>query len=110
MRERMSNEYRREATKPATKPNRRTTTTVAVSIEPRYLGERIPTAERIITATIANKIWVYALYSPCNNHTPIPTKLANNSAPLGGLKTSPWTNFQPPSSTVSIRSSSLYQL
>lgn len=52
----MSNEYRREATKPATKPNRRTTTTVAVSIEPRYLGERIPTAERIITATIANKI------------------------------------------------------
>lgn len=56
IRERMSNEYRREATKPATKPNRRTTITVAVSIEPRYLGERIPTAERIITATIANKI------------------------------------------------------
>ena len=29
------NEYRRAATKPATKPNRRTTTTAAVSIEPR---------------------------------------------------------------------------
>lgn len=83
--------------KPARNPMKTKRTTADVRILPRYAGERTPAAARTMTVISVQKTW-----------TPVPTRVEKRSESRGGLKTSPWISFQPLSSTVSTRSSSVY--
>ena len=63
---------------------------IAVISPPRLAGERKPsTAKHIVMIDIA---------SVC---TPVPTKTESSIGSAGGRKTSPWTSFQPVSSSIS---------
>ena len=99
--------YRRAEAKPATKPSRTKRMTAHVTMLPRYCGDSTPSAASTTTITMVHTTCDYAsrtLATP----TPTPTSDANMSLFCGGRNTSPWISFQPPSSTVSSRSSSLY--
>lgn len=89
--------YRRADEKPARNAMKKKRTTAAVRRLPRCAGERMPSAARTITIVSVQKTW-----------TPVPTIDANKSGCVGGRNTSPWISFQPLSSTVSSRSSSVY--
>ena len=89
--------YRRADEKPARNAMKKKSTTAAVRRLPRCAGERMPSAARTITIVSVQKTW-----------TPVPTIDANKSGWVGGRNTSPWISFQPLSSTVSSRSSSVY--
>ena len=81
--------------------------TAHVTMLPRYCGDSTPSAASTTTITMVHTTCDYAsrtLATP----TPTPTSDANMSLFCGGRNTSPWISFQPPSSTVSSRSSSLY--
>ena len=73
---------------------------VAVISPPRLAGERKPSTAKIIVMTV--------MVNVC---TPVPTRTDNIIGIAGGRKTSPWTSFQPvSSSTSSVASTALYRL
>mmetsp|Transcript_39463 Transcript_39463/g.127709 ORF Transcript_39463/g.127709 Transcript_39463/m.127709 type:complete len:351 (-) Transcript_39463:161-1213(-) len=73
---------------------------MAVPSPPRLAGERKPSTAKIIVMTVMQKVCA-----------PVPTRTESIIGFCGGRKTSPWTSFQPvSSSTSSAASMALYRL